>query len=168
MKIGQTPQTQHKDNRFFYVNLNAVFHYGLSQDIEYSALCYTVGPCSLASLYIIVFICQSHTPNPPSQIPFPWQPQVCFLFHRYVHLLYFRFHIQVISYGICLSLTYIAQYDNLQVHPCSCKWHYFILFSGLYSIVCVSVYIYICVYIYIYTYMCVCVYIYIYIYIYIK
>ena len=30
------------------------FHYGLSQDIEYSSLCYTVGPCCLSILYIIV------------------------------------------------------------------------------------------------------------------
>ena len=33
---------------------------------------------------------------------------------------YFRFHILLISY-ICLCLTYFAQQDNLQVHPCCCK-----------------------------------------------
>ena len=33
-----------------------LFHYGLSQDIEYSFLCYTVGPCCLSILYIIVCI----------------------------------------------------------------------------------------------------------------
>ena len=33
------------------------FHYGLSQDIEYSSLCCTVGPCRLSILYIIVCIC---------------------------------------------------------------------------------------------------------------
>ena len=32
-----------------------LFHYGLSQDIEDSPLCYTVGPC-LSNLYIIVCI----------------------------------------------------------------------------------------------------------------
>ena len=37
---------------FFYI----LFHYGLSQNIEYSYLCYTVGPCYLSTLYIIVFI----------------------------------------------------------------------------------------------------------------
>ena len=36
---------------------NILFHCGLSQDIEYSSLCYTVGPCCLSILYIIVYIC---------------------------------------------------------------------------------------------------------------
>ena len=30
-----------------YIYLNILFHYGLSQDIEYSSLCYTVGLCCL-------------------------------------------------------------------------------------------------------------------------
>ena len=34
-----------------------LFHYGLLQDTEYSSLCYTVGPCCLSILYIIVCIC---------------------------------------------------------------------------------------------------------------
>ena len=33
------------------------FPLGLSQDIEYSSLCYTVEPCCLSSLYIIVCTC---------------------------------------------------------------------------------------------------------------
>ena len=33
-----------------------LFHYGLSQAIEYSSLCYTVGPCRLSILYITVSI----------------------------------------------------------------------------------------------------------------
>ena len=33
-----------------------------------------------------------------------------------------------------LCLTYFAYYDNLQVHPCCCKWHYFILFQWLSNI----------------------------------
>ena len=37
--------------------LHILFHYGLWQDIEYSALCYTVGPGCLSILYIIVCIC---------------------------------------------------------------------------------------------------------------
>ena len=27
-------------------------------------------------------------------------------------------------------LTYFTQYDNLKVHLCCCKWHYFILFMA--------------------------------------
>ena len=34
-----------------------LFHYGLLQDIEYSSLCYTVGPCCFSTLYIVVCIC---------------------------------------------------------------------------------------------------------------
>ena len=36
-----------------------LFHYDLLQDIEYSSLCYTVEPCCLSILYIIVFKIQS-------------------------------------------------------------------------------------------------------------
>ena len=85
-----------------YILSHILFHYGLSQDIEYSSLCYTVGPCCLSILYIPVFICQSQTPNPTLSYPLPtWQPLVCFLhlwvcffFVIFPSLLYFfRFHI---------------------------------------------------------------------------
>ena len=33
------------------------------------------------------------------------------------------------SYDIYLSLTYFTLNDNLQVHPCCCKWHHFLLFD---------------------------------------
>ena len=33
-----------------------LFHYSLLQDTEYSSLCYTIGPCCLSILYIIVCI----------------------------------------------------------------------------------------------------------------
>ena len=39
-----------------YILFHILFHYGISQDIEYSSLCYTVGPCCLSILYIIVCI----------------------------------------------------------------------------------------------------------------
>ena len=39
------------------------FHFDLSQDVEYSSLCFTVGPCCLSVLYILVYICQSQTSN---------------------------------------------------------------------------------------------------------
>ena len=49
-------------------------HYGLLQDIEYSSLCCTVGPCCVSILYIVVCICQSPAPNlfPPH----PYSPLV--------------------------------------------------------------------------------------------
>ena len=52
-----------------------------------------------------------------------------FLFPRqiqYCHILdsmYRRYHM------VFLFLTYFTQYDNLYVHPCCGKWHYFILFN---------------------------------------
>ena len=41
---------------YIYILVHILFHYGLSQDIEYSSLCYTVGPCCLSILYIKVCI----------------------------------------------------------------------------------------------------------------
>ena len=35
-----------------------LFHYGLSQDTEYSSLCFTVGPCCLSLIYKVLCICQ--------------------------------------------------------------------------------------------------------------
>ena len=40
-----------------YILFYIFFHYGLSQDIEYSSLCYTVGPCCLPILCVTVCIC---------------------------------------------------------------------------------------------------------------
>ena len=41
--------------------------------------------------------------------------------HCHKLALLFRFHIQVISYSVCLSLTYFTKRNTLQVHPCCCK-----------------------------------------------
>ena len=38
-----------------YILFHILFHYGLLQDIEYSSLCYTVGPCCLSILYIVIY-----------------------------------------------------------------------------------------------------------------
>ena len=37
-----------------YILFNIHFHYGLSQDIKYSSLCYTGGPCWLSVLNQVV------------------------------------------------------------------------------------------------------------------
>ena len=45
-------------------------HYGLSQDIEHSSLCYRIGPCCLSIHYLIICICLPQTPNPsPLHLP---------------------------------------------------------------------------------------------------
>ena len=47
---------------YMYINLYPysafiLFCYGLSQNVDYSCLCYTAGPCCSPILYVIVFIC---------------------------------------------------------------------------------------------------------------
>ena len=43
---------------YIYIKLfQILFPYRLLQNIEYSPLCYTVGPCCLSILYIVVCIC---------------------------------------------------------------------------------------------------------------
>ena len=52
-----------------YIIFHILFHDDLSQDIEHSSLCYTVGTC-LSILYILVYVCWSKPPvHPPN--PFP-------------------------------------------------------------------------------------------------
>ena len=61
--------------------LNILFHYSLSQDNEYSSLCYTIGPCCFSILYIYIsvhLLIPNSSPSLP-QPPPPWQPQVCSL-----------------------------------------------------------------------------------------
>ena len=45
---------------FIYI-FQILFHYSLLQDVEYSSLCYTVGPCCLPILYIVVFLLISNS-----------------------------------------------------------------------------------------------------------
>ena len=47
---------------FFFKNI--LFQYVSFQEIKYSSLCYTVGPCCLSILNVIVCIYQSQTPSP--------------------------------------------------------------------------------------------------------
>ena len=41
---------------YIHIIFYILFHYGLSQDTKYSSLCYTVGPCCLTILYVIICI----------------------------------------------------------------------------------------------------------------
>ena len=57
-------QLSYQESPYSYILFHILFHYGLSQDIEHSFLCnYTVGPCCLSILYMLVCICYSQTPN---------------------------------------------------------------------------------------------------------
>ena len=66
---------------FFFI----FFHYDLSQGIDYSSLCYTLGSCCLSVLHIIyVCFCSSQSSNPLLPSPSPWQPQRSFFYHCFV------------------------------------------------------------------------------------
>ena len=74
--VQQSDEVIHIHTFFSYI----LFHYVLSQEIGYSSLCYTVGPCCLSILNVIVCIYQPQTPSPSLSLPPPpWQPQVCSL-----------------------------------------------------------------------------------------
>ena len=123
-----------------------LFHYAWSQDSKYSPLSYTVGPFCLFILYILVWILL--IPNSRS-LPFllPLQQLqicslclwVCFCSTDKFIVSYFIFHIQMISHGVCLPLSNLPRYDNLWFHPCSCRWHCFILFvAGIPLCICTT------------------------------
>ena len=44
-------------NKNVCIDALILLHYGLSQDIEYSSLCYTVGPYCLSILHINIIVC---------------------------------------------------------------------------------------------------------------
>ena len=82
---------------YTYIIFEVILHYKLLQDIDYSSLCYTIGPCCFSTLYIVVYICLSQTPSlslcPPST------PSFSFINHKFVF--YFCF----IKKFICIILS---------------------------------------------------------------
>lgn len=44
--------------------------------------------------------------------------------------IHFSFHLNLIAYAVCLSLTCFPQYGHLQAHLCGSEWHYFIPLYG--------------------------------------
>ena len=82
-----------------------LFHFGVSQDAEYSSPCYIEGPCCLSIPYII--------PYNPLCSP-PWQPQVCFL-HQQVSC-YFTGRFSFVSFsfpGMAFWILVPRQGSNL-------------------------------------------------------
>ena len=55
---------------YTFIRFQILFPCKLSQNIEQSSLCYTVGPCWLSILCIVVCICQSQSPNLSLPPPF--------------------------------------------------------------------------------------------------
>ena len=100
---------------YIYVLILILFHYRLLKDFEYSSLCYTVGPCCLSLLYIVVCICSFQTPN---LSPSPLSPLVTLgLFSMSVSL--FLFCKQVHLYDLLDS---------------TCNWSYIFVFLWLISL----------------------------------
>ena len=62
--IGRQTLNHCATREALYVLFYMLFHYGLSLATEYSSLSYTLGPCCLSILNVIVCIYQPQTPSP--------------------------------------------------------------------------------------------------------
>ena len=101
---------------------------------QYIFVVYLFYSCCFVPMNPIPLICPS-LPLPSSA----WSPLVCALcpsacfcfVSMFVYLfVFFRFPMSVVLHGHCSSLSDFTLYDHLQVQPCCCKWHDFILFYG--------------------------------------
>ena len=89
------------------------FPFSSPQSTEQSSLCYIVGSHQLSVLYIVVYICQSQSPNsshpsfPPLVSIYLFSTSVSlFPLCKQVHLYHFsRFHLYALIYDICFSLS---------------------------------------------------------------
>ena len=96
-----------------------------SQSTELTSLCYAAVSHQLSILHMVVYICQCYSLT-SSQIIFP--PLCVLKSILYVCVLipalslgssepiFLRFHIYVLAYGICFSLSDFTLYDRLKVH----------------------------------------------------
>ena len=93
---------------YLHILYHMFFHYGLSQNIECSSLCYMVGPCLsilCTGLHLLAPSFQSFPPPAPLTLG-NHKPVLCVyesvsILYMCPFVSYFRFHMQVISYGFC-------------------------------------------------------------------
>ena len=84
--ISVVQQSDSVINTYIHI-FHILFHYGFSQNIEYSSPYYTVGPCCLFILYIMVRKCMDSERKEPCKTP-KFLCQLILTFRKY--LLYFN------------------------------------------------------------------------------
>ena len=116
------------------------FPFRSPQSTEQSSLCCTLGFHQLSILHIVstVYVYQSQLPNSSLQplsllvsiYLFYMSVSLCFV-NKILYTNFFRFHIYV-QYMVFafLFLTYLTQYDSLQVYSCSTNDPIFVPFYG--------------------------------------
>ena len=124
-----------------------LFPYRSLQSIEQSSLCYTIGSHQLSILYIVVYICQSKSPN-SSHPPYPTLVSMCLfstsvsllLSCKYIHLYHFsRFHTYVLIYNICFSLSGLLHSVRQTLGPStSLQFHSFLWLSNIPLYICTT------------------------------
>ena len=124
-----------------YIFFQILSPFRLLHDLEQNSLWQTVGPCWLLILNLAVSTCQSQTPSVPTpHWPLPLLTLSSFIPPFFLDSTYKWYHVPSVS----LNLTYFTQYDNLWVHRCCYKWHYFILFYGwvIFNYTCIYSFLY--------------------------
>ena len=92
-----------------------------------TSLCYAAASHQLFILHLVVYISPCHSLT-SSQLTLPPPHVLKSILYICVIILvlplgsseplfFFRFHIYVLAYGICFSLSDFTLYDRLQVHP---------------------------------------------------
>ena len=70
---------------------------------------------TIGNLYLLTPF--THFPYPPSSL---WQSPICSVYA--FAFFFFKFHKEVTSDSICLSLTYFNEHNALKFYPCYCTW----------------------------------------------
>ena len=93
---------------YWVTSFSYCFPYGLSQDIEYSSLFYSVGPYGPFIRQAIVYICESQTLGPSLPRPLPLgshKSVLCICEFLNLHKNVSQTGSSVLCFGICFSLS---------------------------------------------------------------
>ena len=112
-----TYTVQNSDSIIHIHSFSHFFHYGLSQDFEYSFQCCTVEPCYFSIPYVILiaFICWSQTSNPPLPHSSPlgnhrallyvcyhcfWSKKILLCLLTFFSLKYYSFFLEILKQNV--------------------------------------------------------------------